>query len=160
MSTDLATTTNALTDAKNAIQAQVAADLLEDYALWRRETRSGDDPSEMRRLVEYQTRVIGAEVDRRADINANLPIFNFTFHAPTGEMSATVTMPEVQTPALPKTRARRKSKQADVEDIEDVEPVMSTPTWAQDTQEALSRKDLPDDLVDLMAQIPGMMADD
>ena len=154
---------NTLTDSKNAIQQQVAKDLLEDYAMWRKEARSSDDPKKLQHLVEYQTRVIGAEVDRKTDANANLPIFNFTFHAPTGAMSAVVTMP--QDPVQP---APKRSKAIEViEVIEAVEAAEVRPvevptavTLAQNTEFALSRKDLPDDLMDLMAQIPGMMADD
>ena len=153
---------NTLTDSKNAIQQQVAKDLLEDYALWRKEARSSDDPKKLQHLVEYQTRVIGAEVDRKTDANASLPIFNFTFHAPTGAMSAIVTMPQDQDQVqqLPKrSKAIEVIEAVEAAELQPVE-VPTAMTLAQNTELALSRKDLPDDLMDLMAQIPGMMADD
>ena len=86
-----------ISTAKTAVQERAAKDLLGDYAQYRREVLSSDDVDAMRKLVEMQIRLIGAETDKKQDQNAHLPTFNFVFHH--GGVQATVQQVEVVQPA-------------------------------------------------------------
>lgn len=65
---------------KAALQARAALDVLADYKIYRTEVLTDGDADDMRKLVEMQMKLIGAEADKKQDQNSNLPVFNFIFH--------------------------------------------------------------------------------
>lgn len=93
-------TDNSISTHKALLQESAARDILSDYKQYRREALSSDDPDVIRKLVEMQMRLIGAEPDKKQDQFAHLPTFNFIFHQ--GGVQATLQQVEVvHTPALP-----------------------------------------------------------
>ena len=81
---------------KAALQTRAAEDVLGDYKEYRAAALTDGSIDDKRKLVELQMRLIGAEADKKADPNANLPVFNFVFHS--GGMQATM---QVQPDAAP-----------------------------------------------------------
>ena len=93
-------TDNSISTHKALLQEHAARDILGDYKQYRREALSSEDPDAIRKLVEMQMRLIGAEPDKKQDQFAHLPTFNFIFHQ--GGVQATLQQVEVvQSHALP-----------------------------------------------------------
>lgn len=63
-----------------AIQHHAALYALSDLVAWRERVHTDGNVDDFRKLVEFETRMFGAEPDKKVDPNANLPVFNFVFH--------------------------------------------------------------------------------
>lgn len=81
-------------EAKTALHETVARDIVQDYLTYRSAALGSEDPDDARRLVDMQIRLIGAEPDRKAGVNDNLPTFNFIFNQ--GGLQATIEPAPVQ----------------------------------------------------------------
>lgn len=73
---------------RTELQARAAEDVLDDYKHYREEVLTDGDADDMRKLVELQMKLIGAEADKKGDANAHLPVFQFVFHG--GAVEATI----------------------------------------------------------------------
>jgi hypothetical protein len=83
-----------LTEFKRLLHGQMQDTLLDQYHDYLVAVKASDDPEVKRKCVAMHIQTIGAEHKEKADPNANLPVFNFTFTS-TG-MSATATLPMVE----------------------------------------------------------------
>lgn len=106
MSNHQATT---IAEAKALIQRTAAEHLRADFIDYRSAVLTDGGPDDMRKLVELEIRLIGAEADKKADGFANLPVFNFIIHR--GDQQTEITSTE------------HSETGADVVDVGPIEPV-------------------------------------
>lgn len=106
MSNPQATT---IAEAKSLIQQTAAEHLRADFIDYRSAVLTDGGPDDMRKLVELEIRLIGAEADKKGDGFANLPVFNFIIHR--GDQPTDG------------TRSEHSETDADVVDVEPIEPV-------------------------------------
>lgn len=96
--------------AKSELQERAAHDIVQDYKDYRTSVLTDGGPEDMRKLVEMQIRLIGAEVDKKGDGFGSLPVFNFIIHR--GDQPTEIT---------PSARHEPPADAVDVEPIEQVQ---------------------------------------
>lgn len=131
-------------ESKTTLQEAVAADIVEDYRTYRREAISSESPDDIRKLVELQVRLIGAEPDRRAGVNDNLPTFNFIFNQ--GGLQATIEPAPVQLVQDDTPKALEEAQEA-------FHPVPALPT---PTEMTLDFEAIDDLVADLDSKLQGV----
>ena len=78
---------------KDTLQQRAARDILGDYLEYRKMVAMDGTVDDRRKLTELQIRLIGAEVEKKVDPNANLPVFNFIINGGSQPMQLTPHMP-------------------------------------------------------------------
>ena len=102
-----------IADAKALIQRTAAEHLQADFNDYRSSVLTDGGPEDMRKLVELEIRLIGAEADKKGDGFGNLPVFNFIIHRgdPEGDEPQTV----------------QQVTDVEVLDVTEVQPVQPAP---------------------------------
>ena len=101
--------TTTIADAKALIQRTAAEHLRADFIDYRTSVLTDGGPEDMRKLVELEIRLIGAEADKKGDGLGNLPVFNFIIHR--GDQPTEI------------ARSAHREPASDVVDVEPIEPV-------------------------------------
>ena len=68
----------ALAQSKERLQLRVAETILSDFEEYRLAARADGDPDSIRKLLDMQIRLIGAEAEKKVDPNAGLAVFNIS----------------------------------------------------------------------------------
>lgn len=81
-----------------------------------------------RKAIELVIKTTGAEAEKKVDPNSGLPVFNFVFHAATGQMQVQAVTPVVEEVPPPKPEPVAAPAELVTLEMEAFEPPATTPT--------------------------------
>lgn len=96
------TAVDSQTEYKDTLQEFLRAGNLTLIPIWLNKLRSEGKVEDLRKAIEFMTASTGAAAEKKADPNASLPVFNFTF-VNGGMQAASVPLVEEVAPAKPQT---------------------------------------------------------
>jgi hypothetical protein len=79
MATELADFAQDSADYKDILQEFLRVGNLTLIPIWLQKLREGGKVEDLRKAIEFMTSATAAAIEKKADPNANLPVFNFTF---------------------------------------------------------------------------------